>query len=142
MRGYLDSPFSKIDDILDQFKDFHFAAKLVDIHAEATSEKRALGFHLDGRVSLIVGTHTHVPTADESILPQGTGYVTDLGMVGAKNSILGENIDSVLDHYKQKTPHRYLIEERGRMALHSVVATINKEGKTVKIKRLDLECEK
>lgn len=139
IRDNPNSPFSEIDKILKQYEEVHFTAKIVDIHAEATSEKRALGFYLDGRVSLVVGTHTHVPTADAEILPQGTGYITDLGMVGPKDSILGENIASVKEHYVRKTPHRYLLEEHGEMALNGLLATIGENGLAKKVKRIEAE---
>ncbi|MDR1354193.1 MAG: YmdB family metallophosphoesterase [Oscillospiraceae bacterium] len=81
------SAFETIDGILKKRQKYKFT--VVDFHAEATSEKKAMAFHLDGRVSAVVGTHTHVPTADQQILPKGTAYVTDLGMVGPKLSVLG-----------------------------------------------------
>lgn len=139
MRDNPASPFDKVQEILSQYQDVHFAAIVVDFHAEATSEKRAMGFFLDGRVSAVVGTHTHVPTADAQVLPQGTAYVSDLGMVGTKNSILGENKDSVLEHFIQKTPHRYTIEEDGELALGGVLVTVDKNGLAKKIIRCDVE---
>lgn len=139
LRDNVDSPFKKIDEILSQFQDIHFSAKIIDFHGEATSEKKALGYYLDGKVSLIVGTHTHIPTADAQILPRGTGYITDLGMVGTKNSILGENIASVLEHYQLKTPHRYTLAEEGEMALNGLFAAISEKGQTKKIKLVNLE---
>ena len=137
MRDNLDSPFSLVDEILKKFEDVCFNAIIVDFHAEATSEKRALGFYLDGKVSLVVGTHTHVQTADEQILPKGTGYITDLGMVGVKNSILGEVIESVMDHYLDKTPHRYALEEKGDMALQGVFVSVDDGGAVLKIERIN-----
>lgn len=137
MRDTLDSPFEKVEKILEQHADMTLAATVVDLHAEATSEKIALARYLDGRVSCIVGTHTHVPTADAMILPKGTAYVTDLGMVGVRDSILGENTEAVIDHYLNKTPHRYQLEESGDVLLCGVLVAIGKNGVAKKITRVD-----
>lgn len=99
------SPFETADAILKQFEPGTIV--LVDFHAEATSEKRALGFYLDGRVAAVFGTHTHVQTADACLLPQGTGYLTDLGMVGPVNSVLGVEPRQVLSRYLTKMPVRF-----------------------------------
>lgn len=84
----LDCPFRKADEILAEFEDEDFGAIIVDFHAEATSEKAALGHYLDGRVSAVLGTHTHIQTADEKILPKGTAYISDIGMVGSADSVI------------------------------------------------------
>ena len=99
-----DNPFLVADDILDQTQ-----AKivLVDMHAEATSEKRAMGFYLDGRVTAVWGTHTHVQTADERILEKGTGYITDLGMTGAVHSVLGIDPEQSIGKFMGDPPRRY-----------------------------------
>ncbi len=83
--------------------------RLVDFHAEATSEKRAMGFVLDGRVTAVLGTHTHVQTNDAQILPQGTAYMTDLGMCGPTDSILGMSVDPVLQRFLTGRPHRFIV---------------------------------
>ena len=83
------NPFSMVDEIVDDIKSQGVKIIILDFHAEATSEKRALGFYLDGKVSAVFGTHTHIQTADAQVLPKGTGYITDVGMTGAKNSVLG-----------------------------------------------------
>jgi hypothetical protein len=106
------------------------------MHAEATSEKIAMGWYLDGRVSAVVGTHTHVQTSDEKILPKGTGYITDLGMTGPHESILGRNIDRVLKSIVTQVPTRYDIAEND-LHIEGVVITVNKEtGNAEKIKRV------
>ena len=99
-----DNPFLVVDDILDQTQ-----AKivLVDMHAEATSEKRAMGFYLDGRVTAVWGTHTHVQTADERILPGGTGYLTDLGMTGPRDSVLGIKPELSIQKFRGDLTRRY-----------------------------------
>lgn len=84
----LDCPFRKADEILDEVADENLAAIIVDFHAEATSEKASMGHHLDGRATAVLGTHTHVPTADEKILPGGTAYISDVGMVGPYDSVI------------------------------------------------------
>lgn len=94
MRYHYDSPYAAIENILKQNDETNKTKIIiVDWHAETTSEKRALGFWLDGRVSLVYGTHTHVPTADEQILPKGTAFISDIGMTGAYHSIIGEDVD-------------------------------------------------
>jgi hypothetical protein len=96
MNANMDCPFIGIDKILEtETADY----VLVDMHAEATSEKVALGHYLDGRVSAVVGTHTHVPTADERMLPQGTLYITDVGMTGPLNGVIGVTKEIVLDRF-------------------------------------------
>ena len=99
----LDNPFKKVDEILDEIdSDFVF----VDMHAEATSEKIAMAHFLDGRVTAVVGTHTHVPTADAMVFPNKTMYITDIGMTGAKYGILGADKDIILDKFLTNMPQR------------------------------------
>ncbi len=93
--GQISNPFTKLDEILEQVPEY-VKIKILDFHAEATSEKRAMGFWADGRLSAVLGTHTHVATADAQILPKGTGYLTDVGMVGAKDSVIGVDRDKAL----------------------------------------------
>jgi len=106
----IDDPFRAADGALQAMpKD---ALVVVDMHAEATSEKQAMGRYLDGRVAAVLGTHTHVPTADACILPGGTAYVTDVGMVGPTDSIIGNEIDAVLARFLTGMPHRLPVAER------------------------------
>ena len=112
-RVYLDplaSPFDTVDRILERENGLYDVA-LLDIHAEATSEKLAIGRYFDGRVQVLFGTHTHVPTADMQILPRGTGYVTDLGMCGETGGILGMDIDSVIKRMKSHLPHSFKVAD-------------------------------
>jgi len=104
MKEGTDDPFRAVDAILESFKDHVI---LVDFHAEATSEKRALGFYLDGRVTALVGTHTHVPTADAQLLPKGTAYITDVGFTGPHQSVLGVDKDIIIHNFMHmpKEPH-------------------------------------
>lgn len=119
----LSSPFEAAGRTLAQNRGRYDIA-VVDIHAEATGEKLALGHYLDGRVSAVVGTHTHVPTADLTILPRGTGYVTDLGMCGAEGSILGIDSREIVDRYLTAINHKLHVG-RGRMRAEGVLFTID-----------------
>ena len=101
--------------------------KVVDFHAEATSEKRALAFHLDGRVSALFGTHTHVQTADEAILPHGTGYISDLGMTGPVLSVLGVDPQLAVRRFITKTPVRFA-NAKGDCSLSGIILDINSKG--------------
>ncbi len=130
-----DNPFLMIDKILPKI-DAKFI--LVEIHAEATSEKLAMGHMLDGRVSAVWGTHTHVPTADAQILPKGTGYVTDLGMTGPKNSILGIRPELSIAKFRGDLPSRYLWAD-GPTKLEAVLFTLDSvTGKCIKAERVDI----
>lgn len=104
MGGDYDDPFRAADAIFEKIPDDVFT--LVDFHAEATSEKQALGWYLDGRATAVVGTHTHVPTADTRLLPKGTAFCTDAGMCGAVDSIIGDDVDSVLERFLTQRPNR------------------------------------
>lgn len=104
----VDCPFRQADDILNKIHE-SCDIIIVDFHAETTSEKIALGWYLDGRVSCVVGTHTHVQTADERILPRGTAYISDLGMVGPMNSVLGVEKDAVVKKFLTGLPARFTV---------------------------------
>ena len=129
-----DNPFLVVEKIL---KQINAKIILVEIHAEATSEKLAMGYMLDGRVSAVWGTHTHVPTADAQVLPKGTGYVTDLGMTGPKNSILGIRPELSIAKYRGDLTERYRWAE-GPTKLEAVLFTIDAAtGKCRKAERVD-----
>jgi metallophosphoesterase (TIGR00282 family) len=109
---------------------------LVDLHAEATSEKIVMGRYLDGRVTAVVGTHTHVQTSDECVLPRGTAYITDLGMTGAKDSAIGRDLDSVIGMFLTGMPTKFKMAEGG-VAMEGVMIDVDtKTGLARKIKRL------
>jgi metallophosphoesterase (TIGR00282 family) len=110
MKG-LDSPFRVADRLLADLPR-EVKVVVVDFHAEATSEKQALGFHLDGRVSAVLGTHTHVPTADERVLPKGTAFLCDVGMTGPYESIIGFNVEKVLHRFLMHTPSSFEVAKR------------------------------
>ena len=101
MHPTLDSPFAGVDAVLAEKRE-EADLLLVDFHAETTSEKVAMGWHLDGRVAAVVGTHTHIPTADERVLPSGTAYITDLGMTGCYDSVIGSDTEAVLSRMVHK----------------------------------------
>ena len=107
----VDDPFRGVDAVLDELGERAPKVRIVDWHAEATSEKLALGWHLDGRVSAVVGSHTHVPTADARILPNGTALIADTGMVGPRDSILGVRPDIILERFRTGMPARFEIAE-------------------------------
>ena len=127
----IENPFSVIDKIIDKINDDGIKIIVIDFHAEATSEKRAMGFYVDGRVSAIFGTHTHVQTSDNQILPQGTGYITDLGMTGPYYSILGVSPQNVIEKFRTGLPVRFTNED-GPCVLEGCLFEIDeKSGKTV-----------
>jgi len=127
-----DDPFRAMDEALSELEPLD--AVLVDVHAETTSEKAALAWYLDGRVSLVVGTHTHVQTADEWILPRGTGYLTDLGMCGPYRSVIGVRTELVLEKFLTQMPVRFETAS-GPAQVCGIVATIE-DGRTVHLERV------
>jgi len=132
MKTVPDCPFRKIDEILKKYAK-GTAVILVDFHAETTSEKRAFGWHVDGRVSAVLGTHTHIPTADLEILPQGTAYITDIGMVGPHNSVIGADTKFALPNYLNQLPMKIEIANEGPVEINGVFLEIdNNSGKAIK----------
>ncbi len=124
-----DNPFTAVDEILPKLSDCKII--LVDFHAEATAEKRAMGFYLDGRVSAVFGTHTHVLTADAQILPNGTAYITDIGMTGPKQSVLGVKSEISVEWLKTGMPARFDTAE-GECYMNGCIFEIdNKTGKAI-----------
>lgn len=131
----LDCPFAQVNKELDKIKD-ETKIILVDVHAEATSEKVALGWYLDGQVSAVVGTHTHVQTADEKILPKGTAYITDTGMTGPFKSVIGRCVEPVLERFVTQLPTRFDVAGED-VQMHGVIIEVDKAtGKAVKIERV------
>lgn len=130
-----DCPFRKADELLASL-DPSITVRFVDFHAELTSEKMAMGWHLDGRVSAMVGTHTHVPTADTRILPRGTAYQTDAGMTGPYDSVIGVEKEPVLRKFLTSLPVRFEAA-RGNAQLHAVVINVEPDtGRAVSARRL------
>lgn len=127
----IDNPFTVIDEILEKEKASYI---IVDLHAEATGEKKALAYYLDGRVSAVLGTHTHVQTADAQILPQGTMYISDVGMTGAVNSVLGIEPQGIIRKLKYKLPTKFEVA-KGDIAMDYVVMDF--DNKTIDNYRYD-----
>ena len=126
----LDDPFRAMDAVLEELGERTHV--LVDVHAEATAEKQALGFYLDGRVSAAVGTHTHVPTADARVLTEGTAYITDVGMTGPIESVIGMKTGPVIERFKSQMYHRYEVAE-GPTILCAVLIELDATGKATGI---------
>ena len=136
----LDCPFRTADAILEDVDRMSSPPRviLVDMHAEATSEKQAMGWYLDGRVSAVVGTHTHVPTADTRVLPKGTGFVTDLGMTGPHDSIIGSTIENVIEKFLTGMPNRGSVPSGGPVMMNAVLIDVDSQtGKANAIERID-----
>ncbi|MBM7701940.1 TIGR00282 family metallophosphoesterase [Metabacillus iocasae] len=132
----IDCPFKKADELIELAKK-RTSVIFVDFHAEATSEKQAMGWYLDGRVSAVVGTHTHVQTADNRIFPKGTAYISDVGMTGPYDGILGVEREVVIKRFLTSLPVRFDIPTGGRTQLSSVIIDVDvKTGKASKIERL------
>ncbi len=135
MKANVDSPFKVIDKILNELSRENFSAILVDFHAETTSEKYALGFYLDGRVSALIGTHTHVPTTDTRILSNGTAYITDVGMVGSYDSVIGVKKDIIIHKFLTQIPAKHDPEDEGKMIFSAVLVELDEKTK----KALDIK---
>ena len=136
----LDCPFRAMDRLLDELENKPKII-IVDFHAEATSEKVAMGRYLDGRVSAVLGTHTHVGTIDTQILPGGTAYVTDIGMTGPTDSIIGDDVDAVIQRFLTQMPH-HLSVGKGKPVLNAVLVEVDEaSGKAKSIERIQKEIE-
>lgn len=132
----IDGPFQKADELIEEARK-RTNIIFIDFHGEATSEKQAFGWYVDGRVSAVVGTHTHTQTADERILPKGTAYITDVGMTGPYDGILGVEREAVLKRFLTAMPVRFEITKKGRRQLNGVLISIDeKTGKATAIKRI------
>jgi len=130
----IDCPFRVADEEVEKLRALT-PVIIVDFHAEATSEKQALGWYLDGRVSAVIGTHTHVPTADERILPQGTAFITDVGMVGGYSSVIGIRRDQALKRFLTARPQRFEPAKEGVFFSAVFIEVDNQTGKALSIQR-------
>jgi len=138
--GNFDCPFRAMDQLLAEVKHKPLVI-IVDFHAEATSEKVAMGRYLDGRVSAVLGTHTHIGTIDTQILPRGTAYVTDIGMTGPINSVIGDDTESVLQRFLTIIPSRLTVG-KGKTIFNAVLVNVDeKSGKALTIDRISREVE-
>ncbi len=130
----IDCPFRTADEELEKLKDIT-PVVVVDFHAEATSEKQAMGWYLDGRVSAVIGTHTHVPTADERILPQGTAFITDVGMVGGYNTVIGIRKEQSIQRFLTSRPQHFEPGKEGIFFSAVFVEVDLQTGKALSIRR-------
>lgn len=133
--GPWDSPFAAAEQAMDEIPG-DVSAILVDMHGEASSEKMGMGWLLDGRASFVFGTHTHIPTCDEAILPQGTAYQTDIGMTGSYQSIIGMQVEGALYRMIQKMPRRFEPVERGGSIFSTLVHIRAETRQAIKIERI------
>jgi 2',3'-cyclic-nucleotide 2'-phosphodiesterase len=131
----IDCPFRKADELISSIAP-EVKVRVLDIHAETTSEKIALGWYLDGRLTAIVGTHTHIPTADEHVLPQCTAYITDVGMTGPYDSVIGMDKKTVIERFLKQTPARFDVA-RGDVRLSAVLIEADEStGRALSIRRV------
>lgn len=140
MKEELASPFEVVDEIINAHKE-KANAIIVDFHAEATSEKKAMGFHLDGRVSAVFGTHTHVPTQDFHVTENGTAYVSDIGMVGPTPSILGVDKDIILKRFYTQMPTPMEVAETGKVEMNALVFEVDRDGKALSLEKIYQQVE-
>lgn len=138
MRQHYDSPWTAVDRILKENEGGENAKHIiVDWHVDVTAEKMAMGWYLDGKVSAVLGTHAHTPTADERILPKGTAFISDVGMVGPHYSIIGQEIEANLQRYRTNLPTKVDVAEAPPYEINAVFLELNDDGgKAVKIQRL------
>jgi metallophosphoesterase (TIGR00282 family) len=137
MPSTVDCPFRAIDATLAKYANTQLHGIIVDFHGEVTSEKHAIALYVDGRVSAVVGTHTHVPTADERILPGGTGFQTDIGMVGVRDTLIGITYESGISRFLTGRPTHFEVAESGLTVFNSVLVQIDpKTKKAVGITRI------
>ena len=135
MMESLACPFATADKILEREKG-NYDVSIMDLHAESTSEKIAIGRYFDGRINVIFGTHTHVQTADEQILPHGSGYITDLGMTGPIDSVIGSDVDAVIERMRTKITSRFTVAE-GEVRAHGALFDLDTDTKKViSVKRI------
>jgi 2',3'-cyclic-nucleotide 2'-phosphodiesterase len=135
MPNHVDDPFRAVDAIIDQHGR-HSRVIIVDMHAEATSEKNAMGWYLDGRVSAVYGTHTHIQTADERVLPGGTAYITDLGMCGPFDSVIGIEKEVVIRGFLSQLPRRFEVAQ-DNVVLQGVIIDVDEtSGRAQQIRRV------
>jgi metallophosphoesterase (TIGR00282 family) len=139
----IDNPFRRADEVLDEIRASRpeVTLILVDMHAEATSEKQGMGWYLDGRVTAVFGTHTHVPTADERILPQGTAFQTDVGMTGPYESIIGMRPAKILERFLYNTPRPFEPAKRDIQLRGALVDADEATGRATSIRRIRVDVE-
>ena len=133
-----ENPFIVVEEIINKIKD-SVDIIIVDFHAEATAEKIAMGYFLDGKITCLYGTHTHVATADETILEKGTAYITDIGMSGPQKSVIGMDVDASIKRFVTTLPERYKTSTNSKIVCNGIILNINDETCRVeKIRRIKL----
>src|SRR3989338_2354275 len=135
MRYNVDCPFRTLKGIVETIRK-ETKIIIVDMHAEATSEKVAIGFYIDGEVSAVVGTHTHIQTADEKILPKGTAYITDLGMTGPYHSVIGQKKEYIIERFLTSMPNKFEVAAEDVVVCGAVIEVDEKTGLAKKITRI------
>ena len=135
MQSVASSPFFSADSEIEALKN-RANIIFVDFHAEATSEKIALGYYLDGRITALLGTHTHVQTADSKILPNGTGYITDLGMTGPSYSVLGVDKNTIIKRFLNGMPQKFTVATGDGQFCGAIFEVDEETGKTINIERI------
>jgi metallophosphoesterase (TIGR00282 family) len=141
MMAPIDNAFRVVNRVLEEIKDANPEVKIivVDMHAEATSEKQAMGWHLDGRVTAVLGTHTHVPTADERILPEGTAFQTDVGMTGPYDSVIGMRPAKIIERFLYNTPRPFEPAKSGLQLRGALVDADEETGRAIAIRRVRVD---
>lgn len=134
----MDNPLQVVDKILAQEMHTDHVATIVNFHGDYSSEKRVIGYYLDGRVAAVVGDHWHVPTADAMVLPHGTAHITDVGMCGALDSSLGVKLDVIIRRWQTNQPSRNELETTGRMQFNAVAIEIDDDGLATSIEHIQL----
>ena len=138
MNVQTENPFLEVENIINEIKK-EVDIIVVDFHAEATAEKIAMGYFLDGKVQIVFGTHTHVQTADERILPNGTAYITDIGMTGPIESVIGMEIKASLKRFLTSLPEKYKLAE-GKAKLNGCIFSLNDDNcRIIKIDRINIK---
>ncbi|MFW6172268.1 MAG: TIGR00282 family metallophosphoesterase [Elusimicrobiota bacterium] len=133
----IDNPFSVIDGVLEQMKETKNI--IVDFHAEATSEKMAMAWYLDGKVSAVIGTHTHVQTSDEVIMPDGTAYITDAGMTGSKSGVIGVEKEEIIKKFLTGMPFRFKVAKENEQLEGVLIKTDDKTGRSIAVNRINIK---
>jgi len=136
----LDCPFRKMDEILPEIQR-RTRIIIVDFHAEVTSEKVAMGWYLDGRVSAVIGTHTHVQTADERILPKGTAYISDAGMVGSRDSVIGVKKELIIERFVKMMPQKFVVADDDCWINGVIIDIDDNSGHSKRIERINYRAE-
>ena len=133
-----DNPFVEAKEIIDKIKN-EVDLIFIDFHAEATAEKIAMGYYLDGKITCLFGTHTHIVTADETILENGTAYITDIGMTGPKRSVIGMDVDASIKRFATTLPEKYRVSSDNEIILNGCIIKVNDEScRAEKIDRIKL----